>query len=91
MSPWIASDLQQKSGLRVTRPSEAWESNCLGDLPPGDFFDNRLPTLFAGPVPCPLQSCVCLNKYSFLGEVNRNVSTNPLKIYSEILRKKRIP
>jgi hypothetical protein len=61
---------------------------CHADLPQGSFFDENLSTLFRGPVPCPHRSCYCLDKYSFLGEVNRNVTTNPLKIYSEILLKR---
>jgi hypothetical protein len=52
----------------------------------GNLFDATLPELFAGPVACPHRSCVCLDMYSFLGEVNRNRGVSPLHIYSAILR-----
>ncbi len=53
----------------------------------GDFFGATLPGLFPGPVACPHGSCVCLDMYSFLGEINRNSQASPLHVYSEVLRK----
>jgi hypothetical protein len=55
----------------------------------GSFFDAALPQLFAGPVPCPHMTCVCLDKYSFLAEINRNTGLDPLKIYGDELRSAR--
>lgn len=54
----------------------------------GSFFDQKLPRLFAGPVPCPSQNCVCLDKYSFIKGINRNVTTNPLQDYSKTLMRR---
>jgi len=51
----------------------------------GNIFKNRIPTLFSNPVLCPKPYCVCLDKYSFLIDVNRNVGRDPLSIYSELL------
>lgn len=58
---------------------------CHGNFS-GSFFDEKLPELFAGPVPCPAKSCICLDMYSFLKDINRNTDTNPLKVYSELLK-----
>lgn len=76
-------------------PSLAYEMDMTGEIKVGchseivgNFFDASLPKLFMGPVPCPRKSCVCLDKYSFLEEVNRNVTTNPLEIYSDILKER---
>lgn len=52
------------------------------------FFDKELPLLFAGPIPCPMKKCYCLDMYSFLQKVNRNITSNPLKIYSDVLLKR---
>lgn len=73
-------------------PSLAYEMDQIGTINigchhhvKGNFFNPNLPSLFAGPVPCPVKSCVCLDKYSFLIGINRNTSLNPLKIYSNVL------
>ena len=55
----------------------------------GSFFADRLPTQFAGPVPCPHTSCVCLDKYSFLEGIDRNLSLDPLRTYGDLLRSER--
>ncbi len=52
----------------------------------GSLFAERLPNGPAGPIPCPLSRCRCLDMYSFLGEVNRNITLDPLQVYSEQLK-----
>lgn len=52
------------------------------------FFDQSLPLLFSEPVLCPMEKCYCLDMYSFLLSVNRNITPNPLQIYSELLLKR---
>lgn len=54
----------------------------------GSFFDQSLPSVFAGPVPCPHISCGCLHKYSLLKGSNRDTNVNILQIYSNILKQK---
>jgi hypothetical protein len=85
--------MQSPGGKMCLYPSLAYEMNYKGDIhvgchgaARGSFFDDRLPELFAGPVPCPDTSCVCLDKYSFLGEISRNTDLNPLRVYGELLR-----
>jgi hypothetical protein len=85
-------------GRKCLYPAVAYSMNPNGEIAVechprfrGRFFDADLPRLFAGPVPCPARGCVCLDMYSFLGEVNRNVAPSPLAIYSEILLKRPIP
>lgn len=80
-------------GKKCLFPSVSYELDYKGNVhvgchpaASGSFFDETLPRLFAGPVPCPYTSCVCLDKYSFLGEINRNVGLDPLKIYGDRLR-----
>jgi organic radical activating enzyme len=77
-------------------PTLAYEIDYRGDIwigchekQLGTIFSDSLPQLPGGTsVPCPHKSCVCLDKYSFLAEdVNRNVTLNPLKIYSTELKR----
>jgi hypothetical protein len=79
---------------RICRfPAIAYEMDYRGIVRPGcmpwlssSFFDENLPAQPAAPIPCPHHSCVCLDKYSFLEESERNVTTNPLAIYSDLLK-----
>lgn len=79
-------------GKKCLFPSLAYELDYRGKIrvgchpsASGSFFDQELPALFAGPVPCPHTKCVCLGKYSFLEGSNRNITTNPLELYSRAL------
>jgi organic radical activating enzyme len=94
-------DFIYRSGVESPRdkkclfPSLGYEMDYRGTIYVGchratsrSFFDPRLPELFAGPVPCPHKSCVCLDKYSFLDGINRNIETDPLKVYGDVLRRK---
>ena len=79
-------------GKKCLFPGLAYELDYRGKITvgchptaSGSFFDQELPALFAGPVPCPRTKCVCLDKYSFLEESNRNITTNPLALYSRVL------
>jgi hypothetical protein len=54
----------------------------------GSIFDDILPKLPVGLLKCPNKTCVCLDKYSFLREVNRNTTLNPFEIYHELLIKR---
>lgn len=83
-------------GKKCLFPSLGYELDYKGNIhvgchpaAQGNFFDEALPRVFAGPVPCPHHSCVCLDKYSFLGSVNRNTGLDPLKIYGDQLRSAR--
>jgi len=74
-------------------PALAYQMNQFGELHigcyptvHGSLFDNDLIKTFTGPVPCPKNECSCLFQYSFLGEVNRNISLNPLLVLSDILK-----
>jgi hypothetical protein len=87
------SGLESPRGMKCLFPSLAYEMDYTGRIhvgchpaTEGSLFDRELPRLFAGPVPCPYEGCVCLDKYSFLGAVNRNVGLNPLAIYGQTLR-----
>ncbi|MDR3408171.1 MAG: radical SAM protein [Methylovirgula sp.] len=51
----------------------------------GLFFDSELPKRPLEAVLCPMHSCVCLDKYSFLSGIERNISTNPLMEYKKAL------
>lgn len=74
-------------------PSIAYTINQKGDLYPaccpdklhGSFFDPELPPLPDEPIRCAYKSCVCLDKYSFLEGVDRNISLQPLDVYSKLL------
>lgn len=73
--PGLAYELDYRGKIRVgCHPTAS-----------GSFFDQELPALFAGPVPCPHTKCFCLDKYSFLEGSNRNITTNPLELYSRAL------
>lgn len=54
----------------------------------GSFFDATLPVLPEPEILCPWGACVCLDKYSFMAGVERNVSTNPLAVYAGLLKDK---
>ncbi len=82
-------------GRKCLFPALAYEMNQTGRIKVGchlatktSFFDDALPKLFAGPVPCPNKSCVCVDKYSFLKDVNRNKSHSPIEIYADLLRER---
>ena len=81
-------------GKRCLFPSIAWEMDQVGRVKvgchshiSGDFFAKELPETPAGPVPCPLGGCSCLDKYSFLKGSTRNTSHNPLQEYANALMK----
>lgn len=81
-------------GKKCLFPALAYQMNQNGNIyvgchkeERGSFFYDNLPDAFAGPVPCPSKTCLCLDMYSFLEDVNRNTTTNPLKIYSDMLKK----
>lgn len=76
-------------------PALSYEMDYKGNITPGclpglrgSFFDDRLPAQPEAAIPCPFTACVCLDKYSFLEGSERNVSTNPLAIYAEELRRR---
>jgi hypothetical protein len=80
-------------GMKCLYPALAYEMTYTGRIhvgchpaAGGSFFDDELPRAFAGPVPCPHESCSCLDMYSFLAEVNRNTGLNPLEVYGRQLR-----
>jgi hypothetical protein len=92
-------DFLYRSGIgdpheRICRfPAIAYEMDYKGFIRPGcmpwassSFFDDALPVQPTAPVPCPHHSCVCLDKYSFLEESERNITTNPLAVYSDLLK-----
>lgn len=82
-------------GMACSFPAIAYEldykgnviSGCQPELK-GSFFDEVLPDRPDAPIPCPLRSCVCLDKYSFLSGVERNLSYNPLAEYGAALRRR---
>jgi hypothetical protein len=84
---------------RICRfPALAYEMDYRGIIRPGcmpwasaSIFDEKLPVQPPGPVPCPHHSCVCLDKYSFLEESERNITTNPLAVYSDLLKSRSLP
>ena len=85
-------------GRKCLFPALAYEMNQTGSIHVGchratasSFFADSLPTLFAGPVPCPHKSCVCVDKYSFLEEVNRNSSLSPIAVYADLLHERAVP
>ncbi|PSS61539.1 hypothetical protein C6558_26160 [Ensifer sp. NM-2] len=80
-------------GLQCSFPAVAYEVDYTGKVfvgchPAefGSFFDPELPARPTSAVPCPFHSCVCLDKYSFLDGVERNLSLNPLAEYSKALQ-----
>lgn len=82
-------------GNKCLFPSLAYQMDQTGKIhvgchpqASGSFFENSLPPTFIGPVPCPNNSCMCLDMYSFLKDVNRNKNVNPLLIYSDMLKNK---
>lgn len=77
-------------------PSIAYEMFANGDISVGCFSKlssnifrkNQLPQRPAGPVKCPGSICFCLDKYSFIKGMNRNLGLNTLKLYSNRIRQK---
>ncbi len=87
------SQVQSPKGEKCLFPTIGYEMDQTGHIQAGcypfvtgSFFDEQLPPAFAGPVPCPYRACTCLDKYSFLGSVNRNITANPLQVYSDLLK-----
>jgi organic radical activating enzyme len=83
-------------GLKCLFPALAYELDYRGQVhvgchpaASGSFFAEHLPRPFAGPVPCPHGTCACLDKYSFLEGVDRNLSLDPLRTYGDLLRSDR--
>jgi len=79
-------------GKKCLFPSLAYEMDFKGNIHIGcypktsvNFLNSKLPLPFPGPVTCPNTQCACLDKYSFLEGINRNVTTNPLELYSQAL------
>lgn len=73
-------------------PSLSYEMNASGTVNAGcmhkkavSFFANELVARPKGRVACPHQTCVCLDKYSFLEGVDRNNDLDPLNAYSKAL------
>jgi organic radical activating enzyme len=86
------SQLMRPRGKKCLFPAVAYEMDQTGKIfvgchphVVGSIFDQDLVNQFIGPVPCPSKKCVCLDKYSFLHEINRNITCNPLEIYSDLL------
>lgn len=84
-------------GLQCNFPAVGYEVDYTGKTivgchptNSGSFFDAKLPERPHSSVPCPFHSCVCLDKYSFLDGVDRNISLNPLRQYSKALKEKRL-
>jgi hypothetical protein len=80
-------------GNKCLFPAVAYQMNQNGRIHvgchpqvSGSIFDPDLPRTFPGPVPCPNKSCMCLDMYSFLEDVNRNTDVNPLLVYSDVLK-----
>ena len=76
-------------------PSIALEMNQNGNIGVGCFqrvsgniFEDGVPELPQGPVRCPYDKCMCLDKYSFIKGINRNIDLNTLKIYGNLIRKR---
>jgi hypothetical protein len=76
-------------GKKCMYPCIGYEMDFKGNIWVGcypktavNFLSSELLSLFPGPVKCPNDQCVCLDKYSFLEDVNRNITTNPLELYS---------
>ena len=78
-------------GRQCLFPSISYELKYTGEVragcgfTAGDFFATKLPARPKGWRRCPYTSCVCLDKYSFLRESDRNVTLNPLADYAESL------
>ena len=72
-------------GRRCLFPGIAYQMDAAGHIHvgchsevAGSFFDESLPRLFAGPVPCPMTRCGCTDMYSFLESSGRVLGANPL-------------
>lgn len=79
-------------GKRCLFPALSYEMDPAGTVHvgchrevTGSFFDPKLPRPFAGPVPCPMQKCSCLDMYSFLEGSDRVLGSNPLEDYGREL------
>lgn len=82
-------------GLPCSFPAVAYELDYKGNVivgchfdKNGSFFDENLPLRPEAKVSCPLRSCVCLDKYSFIDGVERNLSYNPLREYRRALQRR---
>jgi len=80
---------EKPQGKRCLYPAVAYELDARGAMNVGCFpdrkgslFDDRLPALPRGPVPCPRTTCGCLDMYSFLEGQERNRTTDPLGAYA---------
>jgi hypothetical protein len=78
-------------GRQCLFPSISYELKYTGEVragcgfTSGDFFAATLPARPRGWRRCPYTTCVCLDKYSFLRESDRNVTLNPLADYAREL------
>jgi hypothetical protein len=93
-------DLQYRTGLRTKGksciyPMFAYRMDQYGKLSvgcfphlKGDLFKKKLPKRPPAPIACPMESCVCLDKYSFIKGISRNIGLNILEIYGDIVRQK---
>lgn len=86
------SQIASPIGLQCLYPALSYEMNSAGNITggchserAGSIFDENLPPLFDSYSPCPHQSCVCLDKYSFLEKFDRNTTLNPLDDYRRAL------
>ena len=88
---------QQRSpkGQRCRFPAIAYELNPWGMIwvgchynHRGSFFAKQLPRRFRRSAVCPHASCVCLDKYSFVSDSDRNTNTNTLDAYGRLLLEK---
>jgi hypothetical protein len=73
-------------------PGLSYEMDLKGNVFPGchpeksgSLFDATLAPVEPQYSPCPTQGCVCLDKYSFLEGVERNVTLVPLRHYAAAL------
>jgi len=83
---------ESPQGNRCLFPALSYEMDPAGKIHvgchrevEGSFFDRKLPRPFAGPVPCPMQKCSCLDMYSFLEGSDRVLGRNPLEAYGREL------
>ena len=90
------SQAASPQGLDCLYPSMAYETDSSGDLivrchpeRKGSLFASCLPDLFDTHSPCPSQTCVCLDKYSFLHGFEINTSLNPPENYRRVLQQHR--
>lgn len=80
-------------GKRCMYPSVAYEIDQTGLVATGchperngDFITGVIPELFESPVSCPANTCICLDKYSFLEGCRRNLSLNPILEFAKCIK-----